>query len=45
MKFNKAKGKVLPMGQGNPKHKSRLGEQWMGGYPVEKELGVVVDEN
>ena len=27
MKFNKAKGKVLHMGQGNPKYKYRLGKE------------------
>ncbi|GAB0207142.1 mitochondrial enolase superfamily member 1 [Grus japonensis] len=44
MKFNKAKGKALHVGQRNPKHSYRLGEEWIVSSPEEKDLGVLIDE-
>ncbi|GAB0178395.1 mitochondrial enolase superfamily member 1 [Grus japonensis] len=41
MKFNKAKCKVLHVGQHNPKHDYRLGEEWIESNPEEKDLRLV----
>lgn len=44
VKLNEAKCKVLHLCQDNPKHKYRLGEEWIWSSPEEKDLVVLADE-
>ncbi|GAB0188304.1 mitochondrial enolase superfamily member 1 [Grus japonensis] len=44
MKFNKAKCKVLCVGQCNPKHSYRWGREWIESSPEEKDLRVLINE-
>ncbi|GAB0192532.1 cAMP-dependent protein kinase inhibitor alpha [Grus japonensis] len=44
VKFNKAKCKVLHVGQCSPKHNYRLGEEWIESSPEEKDLGLLEEK-
>ena len=38
MNFNKAKCKFLHLGQGTPKHRYRLGREWLESSPEEEDF-------
>lgn len=42
LKFNRSKGQILHLGQGNPGYMYRLGVKRLESSPVEKDLGILV---
>jgi len=42
VKFNKAKCKILHIVWGNPKHKYRLGREWIESSPEDKDLWMLI---
>jgi len=44
MKFNKARYKILHMGQDNHQRQYRLSDEWIKSRPLEKDLGIMVGE-
>ncbi|PKU44094.1 rna-directed dna polymerase from mobile element jockey-like [Limosa lapponica baueri] len=45
MKYSQTKCKVLHQGHGNPRHKYRLGDEWIESSPEKKDLGALVMTN
>lgn len=45
MSFNKAKCKILHLGQDSPRYEYTLGEEFTESSSAEKDLGILMDEN